>query len=137
MLRFVIILVVAYVLYYLIKSSLKEYAFSKKNAAQKFRNSKENTPHKGKIKEIAYVLYSSIKDNEVCDVCKSYDGNYFLPDHKMLQSISPPHVHCKNAEGCRCSLVYVTRDEEQAIEIESILRRFGGMRNSETVNSRI
>src|SRR3989304_2319577 len=90
---------------------------------------KEKKPDvvKPPLKEISYVYFSATKDGDTCDVCKALDGSHLLPNHKMLHDIKPPHAGCKSPEGCRCTLVYVTRDEEGSREIESLLKRCGGM----------
>lgn len=131
MTRFLVFLIAAYVIYYLLKNSLKSKAP---------RNTTQHPPDKKtdvvttRLKEIAYVFYSATKDGNTCDVCMSLDGRHMLPNHKMLRTIKPPHEGCKSPRGCRCSLVYVTRDEEGSREIESLLKRYGGTCDRKTID---
>jgi len=127
MMRFIVFLIAVYLIYYLIKNSIK--GGRDRNAHQPSQDYKEKKPDvvNTPLKEIAYVYYSATKDGDTCDVCKALDGSHLLPSHKMLHDIKPPHAGCKSPEGCRCTLVYVTRDEEGSREIESLLKRCGGM----------
>ncbi len=137
MTRFLVFLIAAYIVYYLIKNSLKQA--KKKNTSQdrkKYEKKKKednaDTPvvH---VKEIAYVYYSATKDGDSCDACRAIDGRHLLPHHKMLSELRPPLKHCKSKKGCRCSLVYVTRDEEDSRNIEFILQRYGGMCDRQSI----
>lgn len=124
MTRFIVLFIASYVVYYLLKNSLKGMAAGKTHQGRKEKQSDEPVTH---FKEIAYVFYSSAKDGDTCDVCKALDGRHLLPNHKMLHNAKPPHPGCKNPNGCRCTLVYVTRDEEDSKTIESLLVKHGGM----------
>ena len=133
MIRFLVFLIAVYLIYYLIKNSIK---------GRTARNTYQSPPgHKEKksdvvnthLKEIAYVYYSAAKDGDTCDVCKALDGRHLLPNHKTLHNIKPPHTDCKSPKGCRCTLVYVTRDEEDSGKVESILKRCGGMCDRQTI----
>ncbi|OOP57935.1 MAG: hypothetical protein AYP45_00570 [Candidatus Brocadia carolinensis] len=84
---------------------------------------KKKEPAVTHLKEIAYVFYSTTNDDNTCDVCRELEGRHLLPNHKILQQIKPPHPGCKNPAGCRCTLVYVTRDEDGSAEIESLLKK--------------
>ena len=125
MTRFLVLFVASYVVYYLLKNSLKGMV-----AGKNTRQDRKEKPAEAPVthfKEIAYVFYSSEKDGDTCDVCKALDGKHMLPNHKMLHNVKPPHPGCKNPNGCRCTLVYVTRDEEGSKTIESLLAKHGGM----------
>lgn len=130
MTRFIVFLIAAYVVYHLVKNQLKGNTTTE---TRKTRPEKvKNTIH-ARLKEIAYVFYSAAKDGHTCDACMALDGRHLLPGHKMLHTISPPHTGCKSARGCRCTLVYVTRDEEGGREIESFLRKNGGVCDKQTI----
>lgn len=138
MTRFLVFLIAAYIVYYLIKNNLRQakknktYQDRKKYEKKKKEEDSADSPvvH---VKEIAYVYYSATKDGDSCDVCRVIDGRHLLPHHKMLSELRPPHKHCKSKKGCRCSLVYVTRDEEDSRNIESILQRYGGMCDRQSI----
>ncbi len=131
MTRFIVLFIAAYVVYYLFKNSFKSK--SSRSVAQPHKDETANVvvTHP---KEIAYIFYSATKDSNTCDVCMELDGRHMLPDHKILHDIKPPHTSCKNQNGCRCTLVYVTRDEEGSNEIESLLKRRGGMCDRQTID---
>lgn len=133
MIRFLVFLIAVYLIYYLIKNSIK--GRTARNTAQTPQGYKEKKSDvvNTHIKEIAYVYYSAAKDGDTCDVCKALDGRHLLPNHKMLHDIKPPHIGCKSPEGCRCTLVYVTRDEEDSAEIEYLLKRHGGICDRRTI----
>ncbi len=132
MTRLLVFLIAAYVIYYyLFKNSLKSK--TTRNTAQPDKD-KKTDPVTTHLKEIAYVFYSAVKDNDTCDACATLDGRHMLPNHKMLHNIKPPHRNCKSPKGCRCILVYVTRDEEDSREIESLLKRHGGMCDKQTID---
>ncbi|MDN3510479.1 MAG: hypothetical protein QY310_05415 [Candidatus Jettenia sp. CY-1] len=133
MTRFIIFFIIVCVIYYLIKNSLKGRTTRTIHHDRRRRTYKEAEVADIQLKEIAYVFYSAVKDGGTCDVCMTLDGRYLLPNHKMLHTIKPPHAGCKSAHGCRCTLVYVTRDEEGGREIESCLKRHGGMCDKQTV----
>ena len=107
MTRFLVLLIAAYIIYYLVKNSLKGRTRESTPPSSKEKNEDIADAH---LKEIAYVFYSTAKDQNTCDVCMALDGKHLLPNHKILHDIKPPHSDCKNPEGCRCTLVYVTRD---------------------------
>lgn len=130
MTRFLVFLIIAYIIYYLIKNSLKGKTTRKAPHPPKEKKAEEVKTY---LKEIAYVFYSATKDGDTCDVCMALDGRHLLPNHKTLQDIKPPHTGCKNLQGCRCTLVYVTRDEEGGRAIESLLKRHGGMCDRKTI----
>jgi hypothetical protein len=134
MMRFLVLLIAAYLIYYLIKNSINKGGTTR-NTYKTHQSSKEKKADvvNTHLKEIAYVYYSAAKDGDTCDVCKALDGSHLLPNHKMLHDIKPPHTGCKSPEGCRCTLVYVTRDEEGSGEVESLLKRFGGMCDKQTI----
>ncbi len=131
MTRFLVFLIAAYVIYYLVKNSLKSKA--PERDARRHQDKKADVVTT-RLKEIAYVFYSATKDGDACDVCMSLDGRHMLPNHKLFHTIKPPHAGCKNPNGCRCTLVYVTRDEEGSGEIESLLKRYGGMCDRRTLD---
>jgi len=131
MTRFIVFLIAAYVIYYLLKNSLKSKTPGNTTQHHKDKKTDVVTTH---LKEIAYVFYSAAKDGNTCDVCMALDGRHMLPNHKILQDIKPPHAGCKSPKGCRCTLVYVTRDEEGSREIESLLKRRGGMCDRQTID---
>lgn len=131
MTRVLVFLIAGYLVYYFMRYSLRKEA--KKNTSQdqkkhekKKKEDKSDIPV-AHVKEIAYVYYSATKDGDSCDICRAIDGRHLLPYHKMLSELRPPHKHCKSKKGCRCSLVYVTRDEEGSRNIERILQKHGGM----------
>ncbi|NUO07822.1 MAG: hypothetical protein HUU08_03935 [Candidatus Brocadia sp.] len=130
MTRFLVFLIAAYIIYYLLRNSLKSKTPENTPRRQKGNKTDVVTTH---LKEIAYVFYSAAKDDDTCDVCMALDGRHMLPNHKMLHSIKPPHSDCKSPKGCRCTLVYVTRDEEGSKEIESLLKKRGGMCDKQTI----
>ncbi|HJZ24007.1 MAG: hypothetical protein A2Y11_02675 [Planctomycetes bacterium GWC2_39_26] len=131
MTRFLVLLIAAYVIYYLFKNSLRSK--TKRNALQS--NKGENTDVVNThLKEIAYVFYSTAKDRDTCDTCLALDGKHLLPNHKILNDIKPPHVDCRNPKGCRCTLVYVTRDEDGSKEVETLLKRRGGLCDRQTID---
>ena len=130
MTRFLVFLIVAYVVYYLIKISLK--GKPTKNVPKQRKENKANVVDTH-LKEIAYVYYSASKDGNSCDVCNTLDGIHLLPNHKILHNIKPPHKDCKSPKGCRCTLVYVTRDEEGGKEIEALLKNLGGVCDRKTL----
>ncbi len=131
MTRFIVLLIAAYIIYYLFKNSLKSK--TSRNVTQHHTDKKSDAviTH---LKEIAYVFYSATKDGNTCDVCMELDGRHLLPNHKILQTMKPPHTGCKSPKGCRCTLVYVTRDEEGSREIESLLKKRGGMCDKQTID---
>lgn len=131
MTRFIVLLIAGYVIYSLVKKSLKgKHA---RNDPQQPREKKKE-PAVTHLKEIAYVFYSTTNDGNTCDVCRELEGRHLLPNHKILQQIKPPHPGCKNPAGCRCTLVYVTRDEDGSAEIESLLKKRGGMCDQQTID---
>ena len=130
MTRFLVFLIVGYVVYILIKKSLKGKTI--KNIDQPGKEKKADVADIH-LKEIAYVYYSTSKDSDSCDICKTLDGTHLLPNHKMLHDIKPPHKDCKSSKGCRCTLVYVTRDEEGGREIEALLKKLGGVCDRKTI----
>ena len=133
MMRFLVFLIAVYLIYYLIKNSIK--GGTTRNTYKTHPGNKEKKADvvNTHLKEIAYVYYSSAKDDDTCDVCKALDGSHLLPNHKTLHNIKPPHTDCKSPKGCRCTLVYVTRDEEDSGKVESILKRCGGMCDRQTI----
>ncbi|MDN3512767.1 MAG: hypothetical protein NG747_00020 [Candidatus Brocadia sp.] len=130
MTRFLVFFIAAYIIYYLLRNSLKSKTPENTTRRQKGNKTDVVTTH---LKEIAYVFYSAAKDDDTCDVCMALDGRHMLPNHKMLHSIKPPHSDCKSPKGCRCTLVYVTRDEEGSKEIESLLKKRGGICDKQTI----
>lgn len=130
MTRFLVFLIGAYVIYFLIKKSLKGKTTRNIDQQRKEKKADVVDIH---LKEIAYVYYSASKDSDSCDVCKTLDGMHLLPNHKMLHDIKPPHKNCKSSKGCRCTLVYVTRDEEDGREIEALLKKLGGVCDRKTL----
>ena len=132
MTRFLVLLIAAYVVYYLIKNSLQ--GKTEKTAPRSPKEKKaDRVTVDTHLKEIAYVYYSATQDGDTCDVCLSLDGKHLLPNHKILHDIKPPCINCKSPKGCRCTLVYVTRDEENGREIESLLKRHGGVCDKQTI----
>ena len=131
MTRFIVLLIAAYVVYSIVKRSLKGTP-SGNNVQQ--HTDKKSEPVVTHLKEIAYVFYSATNDGNTCDVCRELDGRHILPNHKILQQIKPPHPGCKSPAGCRCTLVYVTRDEDGSAEIESLLKKRGGMCDRQTID---
>jgi len=135
MIRFLVFLIAVWLVYYLIRNRIKGGA--EKRTSRTYRYRKEKKPDhevvSTQVKEIAYVYYSASKDGNTCDVCKALDGRHLLPGHKTLHNIKPPHTACKNPKGCRCTLVYVTRDEEGSKEIEYLLKRHGGVCDKQTI----
>ncbi|KAB2832445.1 MAG: hypothetical protein F9K48_10485 [Candidatus Brocadia sp.] len=131
MTRFIVLLIAVYVIYSLVKKSLK--GKPPRNDAQQHQEKKKE-PVVTYLKEIAYVFYSATNDGNTCDVCRELDGRHILPNHKILQQMKPPHPGCKNPAGCRCTLVYVTRDEDGSAEIESLLKKRGGMCDQQTID---
>ncbi|MDR4507538.1 MAG: phage head morphogenesis protein [Candidatus Brocadiaceae bacterium] len=128
MTRFLVFLIVAYFVYYLIKNGLKNKTEQRTDYQKKQTdNYRETDAGNAHIREIAYVVYSATNDRNTCDVCKSLDGRHLLPNSNLLQKIKPPHAGCKNPKGCRCTLVYITKDEENGSEIETLLKRHGGI----------
>jgi hypothetical protein len=134
MTRLLVLLLSAYIIYYLIRTSLKGKTTGNARQTSVKKQKPENAETANtRLKEIAYVYYSTAKDNDACTECNAFEGRYFLPNHKMLHSIRPPYSGCKSHKGCRCTLVYVTRDEEDSGEIESILKKHGGMCDRQTI----
>ena len=133
MIRFLVFLIAVYLIYYLIKNSIKGRTARNTYQSPPVHKEKKSDVVNTHLKEIAYVYYSAAKDGDTCDVCKALDGRHLLPNHKMLNDIKPPHAGCKSPEGCRCTLVYVTRDEEDSGEIEYLLKRHGGMCDRRTI----
>lgn len=133
MMRFIVFLIAVYLIYYLIKNSITKGKTTTAYKTPQDSKEKKADVFNTHLKEIAYIYYSATKDSDNCDVCKALDGSHLLPNHKMLREIKPPHTNCKNPKGCRCTLVYVTRDEEGSREIESLLKRSGGMCNKQTI----
>lgn len=130
MTRFLVLLIIAFIIYYYMKNSLKSNAA--RDGVQKYKNKKADVANT-QIKEIAYIYYSAAKDHNTCNVCMELDGKHLLPSHKILQSIKPPHINCKSHKGCRCTLVYVTQDEEGSRKMESLLKRHGGICDKQTI----
>ncbi|KKO18386.1 MAG: hypothetical protein BROFUL_02892 [Candidatus Brocadia fulgida] len=130
MTRFIVLFIAAYVVYTIVKKSLKRTPSG--NDAQQ-RTDKKSQPVVTHLKEIAYVCYSAANDDDTCDVCREFDGRHMLPNHKILQRVKPPHAGCKSPKGCRCTLVYVTRDEDGSSEVESLLKKHGGMCDRQTI----
>lgn len=135
MLRFIIIFAVFYLIYLSLKNSLK--VKQKRDVRKNNTGQKKDVFNTNHVKEISYVFYSAAKDNSTCDVCKELDGKHFLPSHEIHHSIRPPHNNCKNPDGCRCSLVYVTEDEAQSQKIELILKKYGGSCNRSTIEKEL
>lgn len=130
MTRFLALLIIAFIIYYYFKNSLKGNAA--RDNVQKHRNKKVDVVPT-QVKEIAYIYYSAAKDHDTCDACMELDGKHLLPGHRLLQSIKPPHLNCKSHKGCRCTLVYVTQDEEGSRKVESLLKRYGGICDKQTI----
>lgn len=133
MIRFLVFLIAVYLIYYLIKNSITKGRTTTACKTPQGNKEKKADVFNTHLKEIAYIYYSATKDSDTCDKCKALDGSHLLPNHKMLHHIKPPHTNCKSPKGCRCTLVYVTRDEEGSREIESLLKRSGGMCNKQTI----
>ncbi|MDO8140946.1 MAG: hypothetical protein Q6358_05555 [Candidatus Brocadiales bacterium] len=133
MIRFLVFLIAVYLIYYLIKNSIKGGTARNTYKTPQGNKEKNADVFNTHLKEIAYVYYSATKDDNTCDVCKALDGRHLLPNHKTLHDIKPPHSGCKSPKGCRCTLVYVTRDEEGSGEIESLLKRRGGVCDKQTI----
>lgn len=135
MIRFLVFLIAVWLVYYLIRNSIR--GGTTKRTSRTYRERKEKKPDpevvNTQVKEIAYVYYSAAKDGNTCDVCKALDGKHLLPGHKTLHDIKPPRTDCKNPKGCHCTLVYVTRDEEDSKKIESILKKHGGTCDKQTI----
>ena len=131
MTRFLVLLIAAYIIYSLFKNRLKSK--TSRNVTQHHTDKKPDVviTH---LKEIAYVFYSATKDGNTCSACMELDGRHLLPNQKILQTTKPPHAGCRSPKGCRCTLVYVTRDEEGSREIESLLKRRGGMCDKQTID---
>ena len=132
MLRFIIIFAIGYLIYLSLKNSLKGKQ-KRQHTGKSNTEQNKDAFNTNLVKEISYVFYSATKDNLTCDVCRELDGKHFLPNHEIHHSIKPPHNSCKNPAGCRCSLVYVTEDEEQSKKIEMILKKYGGTCNKSTI----
>jgi len=130
MTRFIALFIIAYIVYYVIKNKLSRFA-----AKTKRQPSREEKPETVQIrlKEIAYVVYSANGDDDTCDLCAALDGRHFLPEHPMLNSIRPPNPACNSHKGCRCTLTYVTRDEEGSKEIVAFLGRRGGVGDRQAI----
>lgn len=134
MTRFLVFLIIAYIVYYLVKNSFKDNKSRKNTQNRREKKSDLVSVH---VKEIAYIIYSATKDGNTCDACLALDGKYLLPGHKILTTIKPPHAGCKNPKGCRCTLIYVTRDEEGGREIESFLKKRGGMCDVQVIENEL
>src|SRR3990172_3675210 len=132
MMRFLVFIIVVYLIYYLIKNSIKGGTTRTTYKTHPGNKEKKADVVNTHLKEIAYVYYSSAKDGDTCDVCKALDGSHLLPNHKMLHDIKPPHTDCKSPKGCRGSLVYVTGDGEDGGKIKYLLKRHGGMCDRQT-----
>ena len=144
MTRLLVILIAVYVIYYLIKSSLKSKKLNSikaENTSQSRTQKKYQEEKEGEFdsyqKEIAYIIYSSTKDDDTCKVCLSLDGKYLLPDNRILNDIRPPNSGCKNTNGCRCKLMYVTKDEEGSERIESFLKKHGGLCDKQALEKEV
>lgn len=124
MTRFIVLSIIAYIIYYVIKNKLRHSAVRTKR--QPSREGKTETVD-ARLKEIAYVIYSANGDGDTCELCAALDGRHFLPNHAMLSSIRPPHPACNSHKGCRCTLTYVTCDEEGSKEIVAFLGKRGGV----------
>lgn len=133
MLRFIVLLIIIYIAYYFFRNALTGKTTKKVSSQSERKDRKYAKVVDAHVKEIAYVFYATSNDEKVCDVCQSLEGRYLLPDHKMLSHLKPPHIACKNPDGCRCTLVYVTRDEEGSREVEYFLRKHGGMSDRKTI----
>lgn len=124
MTRFIALFIIAYIVYYVIKNKLKHGATRTKRQPAR---AKKTEPVDTRLKEIAYVVYSAHRDGNTCELCAALDGRHFLPNHPLLNSIRPPHPACNSHKGCRCTLIYVTRDEEGSKEIVAFLGKRGGV----------
>ncbi len=133
MTRFIVFFIAGYIIYYLIKNRFKDKHAG--NGVQ-YHTGKKSDTNPTHLKEIAYIFYSATKDANTCEACMELDGKHILPNHKILQQIRPPHSRCKNPKGCRCTLVYVTRDEDDSDEIEALLKKRGGMCDQRTIDKR-
>ncbi|MEK6737191.1 MAG: hypothetical protein AABY74_00820 [Planctomycetota bacterium] len=130
MTRFIALFILSYIVYYLIKNKLRRY--TAKTKRQPSWGEKPETVQI-RLKEIAYVVYSANGDGDTCDLCAALDGRHFLPGHPMLNSIRPPHPACNGHKGCRCTLTYVTRDEEGSKEIVAYLGKRGGVCDKQAI----
>lgn len=134
MTRFIALFIIAYVVYYVIKNKLRHVAAKTKR--QPSQGEKPETVQI-RLKEIAYVVYSANGDGDTCGLCAALDGRHFLPNHSLLNSIKPPHPACNSHKGCRCTLTYVTRDEEGSKEIVAFLGKRGGVCDRQTIEGLI
>lgn len=130
MTRFIALFIIAYIVYYVIKNKLRYGAAKTKR--QPSRGEKAETVNT-RLKEIAYIVYSANGDDDTCGLCAALDGRHFLPNHALLNSIKPPHPACNGHKGCRCTLTYVTRDEEGSKEIVAFLGKRGGVCDKQTI----
>lgn len=73
MTRFIVLLIAGYVIYSLVKKSLK--GKPPRNDAQQHQEKKKE-PVVTYLKEIAYVFYSATNDGNTCDVCRELDGRH-------------------------------------------------------------
>lgn len=136
MLRFIIIFAIIYLVYLSLKKSLQE-GKQRGGSTRSRTEQKKDVFNTNRVKEISYLFYSATKDDSTCDICKELDGKHFLPNHEIHHSIKPPHRRCKNPNGCRCSLVYVTEDEAQSEKIELILKKYGGTCNKSIIEKEL
>ena len=136
MLRFIIIFAIIYLVYLSLKKSLQG-GKQKGGGTRSRTEQKRDVFNTNRVKEISYLFYSATKDDSTCDICKELDGKHFLPNHEIHHSIKPPHHRCKNPNGCRCSLVYVTEDEAQSEKIELVLKKYGGTCNKSTIEKEL
>ncbi len=131
MTRFIALFIIAYIVYYVIKNKLRHGAAKTKRQPSSWGKNTETV--ETRLKEIAYVVYSANGDGDTCDLCAALDGRHFLPNHALLNSIKPPHPACNSHKGCRCTLTYVTRDEESSKEIVAFLGKRGGVCDRQTI----
>lgn len=80
--------------------------------------------------DIAYFYISAILDENTCQVCKELNGLHIVNDESQLERIQSYEngiKACTSPLGCKCCLVAVLREESGADEIDSELRRVGGV----------
>lgn len=91
---------------------LKNIAQSSVSEAFGFGRSAEAEKHKD---EISRAQYSSLLDENTCDVCEPLDGEEWDFDDPRTDKYARGNPECDGRTRCRCLLVYISKAERRGL----------------------
>ncbi|MBD3337900.1 MAG: hypothetical protein GF353_02250 [Candidatus Lokiarchaeota archaeon] len=74
--------------------------------------------------DVVYATWICLGDSLSCELCKSLEGMRWIPS--LVDIPSPPHPGCKNSDGCRCMITYISSDGEGIDDIYDFIKNNGG-----------